>query len=202
MVLLQVIVEFKIWHIFVKGSLPPNPSRLLPHTTFLEEFLGTLLSRVLIKVLITELIHSLDIHIASCSELLCIERLELSYRYSSEYSLSTLWNASYQLSYQLSTPFLIYLYRTSLFECTVLGISLGGSIGRSLINYLISYLRKVLGSFFECLYWFGSLPLCSFFLYLYAFALYVSTNFIWVLISITLYLSLFLSIRSYQYLYR
>ncbi|CAL1776928.1 hypothetical protein BRC2024_RHHMPPRL_CDS_0058 [Acinetobacter phage vB_AbaP_ABW311] len=66
----------------MKGSLPPNPSRLLPHTTFLEEFLGTLLSRFLIKVLITESIHSLDIHIASCSELLCMERLEQSYRYS------------------------------------------------------------------------------------------------------------------------
>ncbi|CAL1777164.1 hypothetical protein BRC2024_AWKCSVWU_CDS_0036 [Acinetobacter phage vB_AbaP_ABW132] len=30
-------------------------------------------------------------------------------------------SASYQGSYQLSTPFLIYLYRTSLGECTVLG---------------------------------------------------------------------------------
>ncbi|CAL1776699.1 hypothetical protein BRC2024_FNJIJEUR_CDS_0007 [Acinetobacter phage vB_AbaP_Tama] len=31
----------------------------------------------------------------------------------------------------MSTPFLIYLYRTSLFECTVLG----RSVERSLINY-------------------------------------------------------------------
>uniref|UniRef100_A0AAU8KX47 Uncharacterized protein n=1 Tax=Acinetobacter phage vB_Ab_1137_KEN_07 TaxID=3158854 RepID=A0AAU8KX47_9CAUD len=52
--------------------------------------MGTLLSRVLIKVLISKLIHSLDIHRASCLELLCIEVLEQSYRYSSEYSLSTL----------------------------------------------------------------------------------------------------------------
>ncbi|CAL1776620.1 hypothetical protein BRC_ANJCRFCP_CDS_0059 [Friunavirus sp. BRC001] len=34
----------------MKGSLPPNPSRLLPHTPLLEEFLGTLLSRVLISI--------------------------------------------------------------------------------------------------------------------------------------------------------
>ncbi|QIW86370.1 hypothetical protein [Acinetobacter virus vB_AbaP_AGC01] len=115
----------------MKGSLPPNPSRLPPCTLFLEEFLGTLLSRVLIKVLITESIHSLDIHIASCLELLCIERLEQSYLYSLEYSLSTLWNASYQLSHRLSTPFLIYLYRTSLGECTVLGK----------ITYQLSYQR-------------------------------------------------------------
>ncbi|UVD42090.1 hypothetical protein [Acinetobacter phage AbpL] len=83
--------------------------------------MGTLLSRVLIEILISKLNHSLGIHRVSCLELLCIERLELSYRYSLEYSLSTLWNASYQLSYQLSTPFLLYLYRTSLGECTVLG---------------------------------------------------------------------------------
>uniref|UniRef100_A0AAU8KYP1 Uncharacterized protein n=2 Tax=unclassified bacterial viruses TaxID=12333 RepID=A0AAU8KYP1_9VIRU len=74
----------------MKGSLPPNPSRLPPIHLFWRNFLGTFLSRVLIKVLITESIHSLDIHIASCLELLCIEVLEQSYRYSSEYSLSTL----------------------------------------------------------------------------------------------------------------
>ncbi|UAW09923.1 hypothetical protein APK77_57 [Acinetobacter phage APK77] len=86
----------------------------------MRNFFGTLLSRVLIKILISKSIHSLDIHITSCLELLCIELLEQSYQYSSEYSLSTLWNASYQLSHRLSIPFLIYLYRTSLGECTVL----------------------------------------------------------------------------------
>uniref|UniRef100_A0AAU8KYD2 Uncharacterized protein n=1 Tax=Acinetobacter phage vB_Ab_1137_KEN_06 TaxID=3143021 RepID=A0AAU8KYD2_9VIRU len=43
---------------------------------------------------------------------------------------------------------------------------LGRSLGRSLINgsisVLINYYRKVLGSFSERLYWFGSLPLCTF----------------------------------------
>ncbi|CAL1776824.1 hypothetical protein BRC2024_YMPIZCAT_CDS_0045 [Acinetobacter phage vB_AbaP_Margaret] len=34
------------------------------------------------------------------------------------------------------------------------------SLGGSLISYLINVYRKVLGSFSEHLYWFGSLPLC------------------------------------------
>uniref|UniRef100_A0AAU8KYJ0 Uncharacterized protein n=1 Tax=Acinetobacter phage vB_Ab_1137_KEN_03 TaxID=3158853 RepID=A0AAU8KYJ0_9CAUD len=42
----------------------------------MRNFLGTLLSRVLIKILISKLNHSLDIRIASCLGLLCIERLE------------------------------------------------------------------------------------------------------------------------------
>uniref|UniRef100_A0AAU8KVN3 Uncharacterized protein n=1 Tax=Acinetobacter phage vB_Ab_1137_KEN_03 TaxID=3158853 RepID=A0AAU8KVN3_9CAUD len=36
----------------------------------------------------------------------------------------------------------------------------GVSLGRSLISYLINVYRKVLGSFYECLYWFGSRCWC------------------------------------------
>uniref|UniRef100_A0AAU8KYF2 Uncharacterized protein n=2 Tax=unclassified bacterial viruses TaxID=12333 RepID=A0AAU8KYF2_9VIRU len=131
----------------MKGSLPPKPAALPPYTLYSASTLRNSSKRVLINVLITESIHSLDIHIASCLELLYIERLELSYRYSLEYSLSTLWNASYQLSYQLSTPFLIYLYRTSLGECIVLGLSIGVSLINGSISVLINVYRKVLGSF-------------------------------------------------------
>ncbi|ASN73360.1 hypothetical protein FDI31_gp01 [Acinetobacter phage vB_AbaP_B3] len=73
------------------------------------------------------------------------------------------------------------------------------SIGRvSLINgsisVLINYYRKVLGSFSERLYWFGSLPLCisiSFYSYLYVlpivFSFYTSMHFL-LLYVLSLYL--------------
>ncbi|QQO92922.1 hypothetical protein CPT_Pipo_001 [Acinetobacter phage Pipo] len=55
-------------------------------------------------------------------------------------------------------------------------------LGRSLENHLsttlISYLRKVLGSFSERLYWFGSLPLCrssaSMHFFIYSFYTFLS----------------------------
>ncbi|CAL1776783.1 hypothetical protein BRC2024_KVFYQCYK_CDS_0033 [Acinetobacter phage vB_AbaP_Fishpie] len=68
----------------------------------------------------------------------------------------------------MSTPFLIYLYRTSLGECTVLGISLGITYQLHLSTYIERFwvlsASVCIGSG-ACLY----VPLLSF----YAFALYM-----------------------------
>ncbi|QQM15035.1 hypothetical protein CPT_Paty_001 [Acinetobacter phage Paty] len=105
----------------------------------------------------------------------------------------------------MSTPFLIYLYRTSLFECTVLERSLGGSVGITYLHLsttLINVYREVLGSFSERLYWFGSLPLCislsihsmHFFLSLHIIVLITILISIFLLLSYIVLIYMFLSV--------
>lgn len=101
----------------------------------------------------------------------------------------------------------IYLYRTSLFECTVLGSSLEYHWEDHLSTTLISIYRDVLGSFSGRLYWFGSLPLCSFSLCLLCLFSIISISLYWFSLSIlyaycsTQFLAYLLSLFLYIYTY-
>ncbi|CAL4861344.1 hypothetical protein BRC2024_EJDNWAKA_CDS_0022 [Acinetobacter phage vB_AbaP_Fanak] len=94
----------------------------------------------------------------------------------------------------MSIPFLIYLYRTSLGECTVLGISLGNHLSTTLINvyrrfYILS--RNVCIGSGACLYC-VSIAFMFFSVYTSMHSLYASLLTLYEYLSLSLFLSVFL----------